>query len=77
MPPRARIFVLCVVSEDKSKMRDNQNKNKNPCGGEIFRTRPDRPLGPLSLLYNVYRVSFPGAKRPGRGVTAHPIYRRG
>jgi putative component of toxin-antitoxin plasmid stabilization module len=23
-----------------------------PVGGEIFRTRPDRPRGPSSLLYN-------------------------
>ena len=28
-------------------------------GGEIFRTRPDRPWGPPSLLYNGYWV-FPG-----------------
>jgi hypothetical protein len=28
-------------------------------GGEIFRTRPDRPWGPPSLLYNEYRVFFP------------------
>jgi hypothetical protein len=40
-------------------------------GGEIFRTRPDRPLGPLCLLHNGYRVSFRGVKRPGRGVN-HP-----
>ena len=34
--------------------------------GEIFRTCPDRPWGPPSLLYNGYRV-FPGCKeRPGR-----------
>jgi hypothetical protein len=39
--------------------------------GEIFRTRPGRPWGPLCLLYNGYRVSFPGVKRPGRGVD-HP-----
>ena len=38
----------------------------NTCGGEIFRTSPDRPWGPLSLLYNGYRI-FPGGKeRPGR-----------
>jgi hypothetical protein len=45
----------------------------NPGGGEIFRSRPDRPWGPPSLLYeyNGYRVSFPGVKRPGRGVD-HP-----
>jgi len=28
-------------------------------GAEIFRTRPDGPWGPLCLLYNGYRVSFP------------------
>jgi hypothetical protein len=41
--------------------------------GEIFRTRPDRPWGPPSLLYNGYRV-FPGGKS-GRGVvlTTHPL----
>jgi hypothetical protein len=32
-----------------------------PVGGEIFRTCPDRPWGPPSLLYNGYRV-FPGGK---------------
>ena len=37
----------------------------NPGGCEIFRTCPDRPWGPPSLLYNGYRV-FPGGKeRPG------------
>jgi hypothetical protein len=44
---------------------------KNCGGGEICRSRPDRPWGPPSLLYNGYRVSFPGVKRPGRGVD-HP-----
>jgi hypothetical protein len=38
--------------------------------GEIFRTCPDRPWGPPSLLYNGYRV-FPGVKR-GQGVTLTP-----
>jgi hypothetical protein len=32
--------------------------------GEIFLTRPDRPWGPPSLLYNAYRV-FPGGKVAG------------
>jgi len=40
-------------------------------GGEIFAIRPDRPWGPPSLLYNRSRVSFPGIKRPGRGLD-HP-----
>jgi hypothetical protein len=30
---------------------------------EIFRTRPDRPCGRQSLLYQGYRVSFSGVKR--------------
>jgi hypothetical protein len=33
-------------------------------GGEIFRTRPDRPWGPSNLLYNGHRV-FPGGKAAG------------
>ena len=42
-------------------------------GGEIFRTCPDRPWGPPSLLYNGYRV-FPGDKeRPGRGADPSPL----
>ena len=41
-------------------------------GGEIFRTFPDRPWGPPSLLYNGYRV-FPGGKeRPGRDADPSP-----
>jgi len=41
-------------------------------GGEIFRNRPDRLCGPPSLLYDGNRVSFPGVKRPERGVD-HPL----
>jgi hypothetical protein len=33
-------------------------------GSEVFRTCPDRPLGPPNLLYNGYRV-FPGGKAAG------------
>ena len=40
--------------------------------GEIFRTIPDRPWGPPSLLYNWYRV-FPGGKvLPGRDADPSP-----
>jgi len=42
--------------------------------GEIFCTRPDRSWGTPSLLYNGYRVSFPGVKRPGRGVDHPPPF---
>jgi hypothetical protein len=44
------------------KYRAQQNK-KNPGGGEFFRIRPDRPWGPLGLLYYGYLVSCPGVKR--------------
>jgi hypothetical protein len=37
-------------------------------GARFSATRPDRPCGPSSLLYNGYRVSFQGEKRTGRGV---------
>ena len=33
-------------------------------GGEIFRTRPDRPWDPPSLLYDGYQV-FPCSKAAG------------
>jgi len=45
-------------------------RGSNPGEGAIFRTCPDRPWGPPSLLYNEYRV-FPGVKS-GRGVTLTP-----
>jgi hypothetical protein len=40
--------------------------------GKIFHARPYRPWGPPSLLYDGYRVTFPGVKRPGRGVDNPP-----
>jgi hypothetical protein len=44
----------------------------NPDGGEIFRTCPDRPWVPPSLLYNGYRV-FPGGRmRPERVADPSP-----
>jgi len=47
-------------------------RGSNPCGGEIFRTCPDRPWGSPSLLYNRYRV-FPRSKeRPGHDADLSP-----
>jgi len=47
-------------------------RDRIPVGGEIFRTCPDRPWGPPSLLYNGYGV-FPGGKeRPGRDADPSP-----
>jgi len=49
-----------------------QSGDRIPVGGEIFRTCPDRPWGPISLLYNGYRV-FPGGKeRSGRDADPSP-----
>ena len=41
--------------------------------GEFFRTRPDRPSGPRSLLYNRHRFCFQGLKLPERGVDHPPL----
>ena len=47
-------------------------RGSNPGGVQISHTRPDQSWGPPSLLYNGYRVYFPGVKRPGRGVNHSP-----
>jgi hypothetical protein len=47
-------------------------RESNSGGGETFRTRPDRPWGPHSLLYNGYRFSFPGVKWPDVELATHP-----
>ena len=39
-------------------------RGSNSGGGEILRTRPDRPWSPPSLLYSGYRV-FPWGKAAG------------
>jgi hypothetical protein len=39
-------------------------QGSNPGGGEIFRTCPDWPLNPPSLVYNENR-DFPGGKAAG------------
>jgi len=40
--------------------------------GEIFRTSPNRPWGPPSLLYNGYRVFLGGKVLPGRDADPSP-----
>ena len=35
--------------------------------GKVFRTHPDRSRGTHTLLYNGYRIFFPGGKRQGLG----------
>jgi hypothetical protein len=41
-------------------------------GGEIFH-RPDRPWGPLSLLYNGYQVLPGGKVWPGHAADHQPL----
>ena len=45
-------------------------RRSNPGGGEIFRTRSDRPCGLPSLLNNGYRVSH--AVKASRAWLDHP-----
>jgi hypothetical protein len=66
------LYVLCVwagISQSVWPLAMGRTvQGSNTGGGEIFRTRPDQPWGPSSLLCSGYRVSFPDVKRPGRGV---------
>jgi hypothetical protein len=56
-----------------SSLRAGRSGDRIPLGGEIFRTRPDRPWGPPSLLCSGQCV-IPGGKAAG-GVelTTHPL----
>ena len=47
-------------------------RGSNPSGGEIFRTRPDRPWGPRSLLYMGTGSLSRGYNGRGRGVDHLP-----
>jgi hypothetical protein len=65
----SQISILILPSNNST---DWTVRGSNSGGGEIFHTCPDRPWGPLSLLYNGYRV-FPGGKeRPGRDADPSP-----
>jgi len=54
------------------RLRAGRSGDRIPVGGEIFRTCPDRPWGPPSLLYYGYRVFPGGKKRPGRDADPSP-----
>ena len=58
------------VSRYRDSLRTGRYGGRIPVECEIFRTRPNRPWGPSSLLYNGCRIS-PGSKEPVRGVD-HP-----
>jgi hypothetical protein len=48
-------------------------RESNPSGSEIFRTRPDRLWGPLSLMYNGYHFLPRGKERLGRDAKPSPL----
>jgi hypothetical protein len=60
------------LSRYSDSLRAGRSRVRIPVGGEIFRIRTDRPWGSPSLLYNAYRIPFPGVKRPERGVDNPP-----
>jgi hypothetical protein len=64
-PNRAR--VAQAVSDS---LLDGRSGDRMQVEDEIFRA-----WGPHSLLYNGYRVSFPGVKVPGRGVNHSSLSR--
>ena len=64
--------MLTLAQSIKRLATDWTVRGSNPGEGEIFRTCPDRPWGPPSLLYNGYRVFPGGKKRPGRYADPSP-----
>jgi hypothetical protein len=70
--PYSCTLSLCVLAKRiVASSLNTHSPRSNPGRSEIFRSRPDWSWGPPILLYNGYRVYFPGVKRPGRGVD-HP-----
>ena len=73
----SQVLLLCLHSLEGNDSVGSRfatgwtSRGSNPEGCETFRTLPRRPWGPPSLLYNGYRVSYPGVKRPRHGVD-HP-----
>ena len=59
------IYLYIIVGRDSSvgiatTLQTGRSGDRNPGGGEVFRSRPDRPWGPPSLLYNEW---VPGHSR--------------
>ena len=68
-----QLLALCVVfcSRYSCSLWTGRSGDRIPVGSR-FQHRQDGLWGPTRLLCFGYRVSFPVAKRPGRGVN-HPL----
>jgi hypothetical protein len=61
-----------ISSRYSDSLRTGRSRDRIPMvGARFFVPVVTCPVGPPSLLCSRYRVSFPGVKRPGRGVD-HP-----
>ena len=61
-----------LLSRYRDWLRAGRSGDRIPLRSEIFRTCPDRPWDPPSLLYNGYRVFTGGKERPGRDADPSP-----
>ena len=65
---------VCRVAQSVEQLTTGWTvRGSNPGKGEIFRTCPDRPWGPPSLLYNAYPVLHGGKSGQGVMLTPHPL----
>jgi len=60
LPTWPNVDILCKMVVGTATRYGLDGPGIESRGGEIFRTRPDRPRGPSCLLYNVYRVNRRG-----------------
>ena len=71
--PALLLFPVGRIAESVQRLATGWTvRGSNPGESEIFRARPDRPWGPLSLLYNGYRVFSGGKEWPGRDADPSP-----